>query len=224
MRSVLSLRLEPPQPDRAGEFEDGECYPESLVERFLEEYTRPGDLVLDPFAGSGTTLVVAERMGRRPLGFEIHPERVAIVASRLQDPTAIRQGDVRLLDPADLPSFDLVMTSPPYMTNTGHLENPLSGYRTLDGDYRAYVEELTSILERLGRNLTDGGRIVVNVANLDYDGAVTPLAFDLGHALSRVLTFEREVVLDWDPPIEWLTNDYCLIFTAKGDDVRDRCR
>ena len=44
--------------------------PVSLVEYFLNAYTSPGDLVLDPTAGSGTTLVAAKRLGRRYIGYE----------------------------------------------------------------------------------------------------------------------------------------------------------
>ena len=47
--------------------------PVELVEHFLRLHTRPGDLVLDPFAGAGTTGVACVRMGRRFLGFELDP-------------------------------------------------------------------------------------------------------------------------------------------------------
>jgi DNA modification methylase len=45
-------------------FDDDVAYPEELVAPFVAEFTRPGELVVDPFAGFGTTLVVAERLGR----------------------------------------------------------------------------------------------------------------------------------------------------------------
>jgi len=55
---------------------------------------------------------------------------------------------------------------------------------------------------------------VVNVANLTYNDTVTPLAFDVARSLSTVLRFEREIVLDWDRTIDWITNDYCLVFST----------
>ena len=58
-------------------------FSESLVEMVLEELTSPGDVVLDPFAGYGTTLVVAERMGRVGIGVELLPERVDLIRGRL---------------------------------------------------------------------------------------------------------------------------------------------
>ena len=48
-------------------------FPEELVQRCLEGTTDPGDLVLDPFGGAGTTAVVAERMSRRAVAFDAAP-------------------------------------------------------------------------------------------------------------------------------------------------------
>ncbi len=45
--------------------------------------SRPGDLVLDPFAGSGTTGAVAVRLGRRFLGIELKPEYADVCARRI---------------------------------------------------------------------------------------------------------------------------------------------
>jgi site-specific DNA-methyltransferase (cytosine-N4-specific) len=58
-------------------------FPESLVERCVRLSTRPGDLVLDPFAGSGTTLAVATRLGRTALGIELNPEYADLAVKRL---------------------------------------------------------------------------------------------------------------------------------------------
>ena len=57
--------------------------PEQLLGRIIRACTDPGDVVLDPFAGSGTTLVVAKKLGRRYLGFELSPEYAARIAARL---------------------------------------------------------------------------------------------------------------------------------------------
>jgi site-specific DNA-methyltransferase (adenine-specific) len=57
--------------------------PEALLERVLLATSRPGDLVLDPFAGTGTTLVVAERLGRRWLGWELSETYAAQAQRRL---------------------------------------------------------------------------------------------------------------------------------------------
>jgi site-specific DNA-methyltransferase (adenine-specific) len=57
--------------------------PEALLERIIRVASNPADLVLDPFAGSGTTLVAARRLGRRYLGIELSPEYAAGVQERL---------------------------------------------------------------------------------------------------------------------------------------------
>ena len=49
--------------------------------------TRPGDLVLDPFSGSGTTAKAAKELGRRFLGLEINPEYCAIAERRIAQET-----------------------------------------------------------------------------------------------------------------------------------------
>ena len=59
-------------------------YPPGMVERFILATTRPGDHVLDPFLGSGTTGVVAVRNGRRFTGIELNPAYVKIARGQLR--------------------------------------------------------------------------------------------------------------------------------------------
>ena len=59
--------------------------PEAVLERIVRVSSNPGDLVLDPFAGSGTTLAVALRLGRRYLGIELSAEYAERVRQRLAD-------------------------------------------------------------------------------------------------------------------------------------------
>lgn len=58
--------------------------PLALVEKLILYATDPGDLVLDPFMGSGTTAVAALKTGRRFLGFEIVPEYVRFAEERIR--------------------------------------------------------------------------------------------------------------------------------------------
>jgi site-specific DNA-methyltransferase (adenine-specific) len=57
--------------------------PEQLLGRIIRISSNPGDLVLDPFAGSATTLVVAKKLGRSWIGFELSPNYAARAQSRL---------------------------------------------------------------------------------------------------------------------------------------------
>jgi len=57
--------------------------PLSLIERLVRIYSNPGDLVLDPFCGSGTTLVACQNLGRRVVGIEQDPKYIELVKSKL---------------------------------------------------------------------------------------------------------------------------------------------
>ena len=59
-------------------------FPPALVEPCIALGSRPGDLVLDPFIGSGTTGLVALKMDRRFIGVELNPEYVDIAERRIQ--------------------------------------------------------------------------------------------------------------------------------------------
>jgi site-specific DNA-methyltransferase (adenine-specific) len=67
--------------------------PEAVLERILKVSSNPGDLVLDPFAGSGTTLATACKLGRRYLGVELSPEYAQAARARLAalTPAALTQ-------------------------------------------------------------------------------------------------------------------------------------
>lgn len=69
MRSVWSMPTVPPKV--TSKIDHFAVFPEELPERAIRAATRENDLVLDPFAGQGTTLLVAARLGRRSVGFEI---------------------------------------------------------------------------------------------------------------------------------------------------------
>src|SRR4029434_3388602 len=63
--------------------------PEQLLGRIIRVSSNPGDVVLDPFGGSGTTLVVAKKLGRPWIGFELSPHYAAQAQARLD---AAREG------------------------------------------------------------------------------------------------------------------------------------
>lgn len=79
-------------------------FPVELPRRLIDLYTYEGDIVLDPFLGSGTTLVAAERTGRRGVGYDLDAEYVDIAVRRL---TAERK---RRLTRANDPGSGVPMT------------------------------------------------------------------------------------------------------------------
>jgi site-specific DNA-methyltransferase (adenine-specific) len=93
LRPQEDARLFPPHSDTwyisrlCGTFKERTGHPcqmpEAVLERIVRVSSNPGDLVLDPFAGSGTTLAVAKRLGRHYLGIELSEEYAEKVRRRL---------------------------------------------------------------------------------------------------------------------------------------------
>lgn len=188
-------------------------FTEALAASVIGHASQPGDLVLDPFAGYGTTVTVAERMGRRAIGIELVPEHLEIARRRTAGGAKLILGDARELSRLVDEPVDLVLTSPPYMSGTDHPENPLAGYATDDGDYAVYLGELGSIFGQVATLLRPGGRLVVNVANVvTTDGRVTPLASDMASVIDQHVPLLGVTTLRWDEPPAGLDGDYLLWF------------
>jgi SAM-dependent methyltransferase len=192
-------------------------FTEALAASVIGHASRPGDLVLDPFAGYGTTLAVAARMGRRAIGVELVGAHAALARARVGPAVRVIEGDARrLLDLVDEP-VDLTFTSPPYMAAVAHPENPLTGYATRDGDYATYLDELGSVFRQVAALLRPGGRLVVNAATIiSSDGTTTPLATDLAQVVDTHIPLLGVTTLQWDVPPAGLDGDYLLWFEKPG--------
>ncbi len=75
-------------PESARRVQHPAPFPVELPERLIELYTYEDDLVLDPFMGSGSTLIAASRSGRRHVGYDLDPEYVALARSRMAEELA----------------------------------------------------------------------------------------------------------------------------------------
>jgi DNA modification methylase len=69
--------------------------PERLIDRIIRLATNPGDVVLDAFAGTGTTAMVARRLGRRFIAIEQADEYVRVAGSRVSEPRSLRRPNAR---------------------------------------------------------------------------------------------------------------------------------
>ena len=65
-----------------GRFDHPAQFPDALASDHIQSWSNPGDIVLDPFAGSGTTLKAAKELNRRYVGIEVNPEYVKICEER----------------------------------------------------------------------------------------------------------------------------------------------
>ena len=208
----MLLRADELAAERPAGATDDVHFTEALVAAVVEDTTAPGDLVLDPFAGYGTTLAVADRLGRRAVGVELLAEHVGLARQRVPAGVRIMHGDARNLADLVAGPVDLVLTSPPYMTAVHHPENPLTGYATDDGHYATYLKEIGEVFAQVAGLLRPGGHAVLNVANLASGDVVTPLAWDVGRVVSEHLTFRGETFLCWDEHPPGHAGDYLLWF------------
>jgi SAM-dependent methyltransferase len=213
MRTFLTLPSVPQEPLPPEFADDDVRFSEALVELLLGEFTREGDVVLDPFAGFGTTLVVAEQMGRVPVGLELSPRVAAYARSLLRHPEALIEGDARRLRDYGLPRFDFSLTSPPFMCR-GDTEDPLAAYAVPGAGYEAYLRGLQDIYRQVRQLMKPDARVILEVADQERDGQVTTLVPDVAAAIGGVLHFEGEIVVTSDGPGD---DGYdCLVF-SKGD-------
>src|SRR5690606_15325638 len=88
VQELVPSMIHEPKPKRSDEHPT--MKPVALVERLMRHSSRSGDLVLDPFGGSGTTLVAADRMGLSARLIELDPRFVDVIVTRWQQLTGRR--------------------------------------------------------------------------------------------------------------------------------------
>lgn len=193
-----------------GADEDVHMLPD-IVNHIIQRCSHRGDVILDPFAGYGTTLSRAIVQGRKAIGVEVLPERAKYLAQHIPE-AHIVQGDARQLSDLVPTSVDLIITSPPYMTSNNHNANPLTGYQADDGDYQRYLQELSTIAGHCARLLVPGGYLVCNVADIGYQGQTTQLIADCARSFARYLPLAGITEISWDHYPHDLIRDALLVF------------
>src|SRR5512147_2643924 len=115
-----------PPPRKKGVLVHPAKYPETMAQEFIEFFTKQGETVLDPMAGTGSTLVAALRAGRNSYGIELNPKYVEIAKQIVEEERAtlgekveglkskIILGDAAKITDFEPPLFEYVLTSPPY--------------------------------------------------------------------------------------------------------------
>lgn len=117
--------------------------PAFVIWNLLQRYTKPGDLVVDPMVGSGTTIDVAKELGREVIGYDVSPYREDII-----------QNDARHVPLKDN-SVDFVFIDSPYSNNVKYSDNP-DCIGKISCEKEEFFEELEKVTKEISRILKQG--------------------------------------------------------------------
>ena len=140
------------------------CTPSLVLWNLLVRYTRPGDLVVDCMAGGGTTIDVAEALGRRVIGLDISPSR-----------KDISRNDARHL-PFDDDSVDFHFLDLPYSDNIRYSDDRRCIGRISAGEDRFYAE-VGRVADEVLRTLRPGGHSAWVISDEYRRHRFTPVGF-----------------------------------------------
>ncbi len=192
-------------------------FPEDLVRQFIEFFTKRGERVLDPMAGTGSALVACVETGREGIGVELLPKYAAIAEQRAEQaarqfPDAPRPrllvGDARRLADMDIGPIHYCITSPPYwdmLRRRGFEHQQERREQGLDvaysdderdlgnvADYGRFLDELVDVYRQVHDLVEPRRYLTVIVKNVKKDGTVYPLAWDLGKRLGEFFALKDE--------------------------------
>ena len=200
-----------PQRDNSGAHDGhyhGNFVPQ-IPHQLLMRYTKAGDFVLDPFAGSGTTLIEAQRMGRNSIGIELQPSVAAEAINRIHSEskndiiadTFVDDSQVfdtrRILDTYKISNVQFIIYHPPYwdIIKFSEDENDLSNSKTLNefiDNFRQVVRNTSAILEK-------GRYCAVVIGDKYANGQLVPLGFYCMQAMQQEgLTLKATIVKNFE--------------------------
>jgi DNA modification methylase len=157
-------------PDYAG------ATPSFVIWNLLSRYTHKGETVVDPMAGSGTTLDVAKDLERKALGFDIAPFRKDIA-----------RADARKI-PLPGASADFVFIDPPYSTHITYSDEPACIGR-LDAGSRDYSRAMEQVIREIDRILKPGRYMALYVSDSFKKGRpFAPIGMELFGLLRKKFT------------------------------------
>ncbi len=210
-----------PPPRKKGVLVHPAKFPETMAQEFIEFFTKRGGTVLDPMAGTGSTLVAALRGGRNSYGIELNSKYAEIARKIIDEERAslgqqvegltsnVVTGDALLANNYQLPIIDYVLTSPPYwdMLHAKGAETQKKRRSTADldvfysddpndvgnlHDYEEFLAKLVAIYQGLKPLLREKAYLTIIVKNVKKGGKIYPLAWDIGRELGKVYTLKDE--------------------------------
>ena len=188
--------------------------PESLTRFVIENYTKEGDKVFDPFTGLGTTLFTAEELNRKPFGMEADGEKYEWVAAQLENWMHLINDDAYHCDNFGFPKMDLIFTAPPFMAKN-HKWNPLFNGDPKKSGYEKYLKRMGAIFKNMSALMKPNTRLIVQVDNIKQGTVFTPLIHDFVTYLKPYFNQIDEMNVKWDNPKEDYPYTTLLIFKKK---------
>jgi len=202
-------------------------FPTQLTSRLIQIYTKDrGDVILDPFLGSGSTIVSAYRLGKKGIGFELSKDYVNLVKNRIkyiqldltQKPEDLVEPEIHNKTVFDVPkilpenSVDLVITSPPYwdiltmersadrkeIRRYSDSEEDLGNIH----DYNRFMEKLKEAFLGVHKVLKKGKYCIVVVMDIRKKSKFYPFHMDLINKM-REIGFELDDIIIWDRQKEY---------------------
>ena len=142
--------------------------PSYIIWNLIRRYTLKNDLVIDPCAGSGTTLDVARDLGRRSLGYDVHPARKDIF-----------RVDARKLPPELTEKADFIFIDPPYSTHLDYGPDPRD-IGKLDAASGAYYSAMEDVISEMHRVLKPDRYLGLYISDSFIKGkGFHPLGFEI---------------------------------------------
>ncbi len=210
-----------PPPRKKGVLVHPAKFPETMAQDFIEFFTKRGQTVLDPMAGTGSALVAALRAGRNSYGIELNPKYAEIAKQIIKDErkalgssienlkSEIVNGDALKAAKFKIPTIDYVLTSPPYwdMLHAKGAETQKKRRTSANmdvfysddpkdvgniHDYEKFLGQLVAIYTGLKPVLRERAYITIIVKNVKKGGKIYPLAWDLARELGKVYTLKDE--------------------------------
>jgi len=155
-----------------GDYKYSGVTPAPVIYNLIWKYTNPGDLVVDPMCGSGTTIDVCTAEKRRALGYDISPVREDII-----------QGDARKI-PLEDETVDMVFVDPPYGDNIKYNEHQ-GNIGKLPSDSEEYYDELEKVIVESYRILKKGKILAWLIGDQWIGNEFTPVGFKTYEHLSK---------------------------------------